>query len=36
MSSDASTKIDVWLALGFGAGLYYFYQGFRTFASTAC
>jgi hypothetical protein len=31
MSSDASTKIDVWLALGFGAGLYYFYQGFRTY-----
>lgn len=31
MSSDASTKIDVWLAVGFGAGLYYFYKGFRTF-----
>src|ERR1035438_6305731 len=31
MSSDASTKIDVWLAVGFGAGLYYFYQGFRTY-----
>jgi hypothetical protein len=31
MSSDGSTKIDVWLAVGFGAGLYYFYQGFRTF-----
>jgi len=31
MSSDASTKIDVWLTIGFGAGLYYFYQGFRTF-----
>jgi hypothetical protein len=31
MSSDASTKIDVWLTLGFGAGLYYFYQGFRTY-----
>jgi hypothetical protein len=31
MSSDASTKIDVWLALGLGAGLYYFYQGFRTY-----
>ena len=31
MSSDASTKLDVWLALGFGAGLYYFYQGFRTY-----
>jgi hypothetical protein len=31
MSSDASTKIDVWLTIGFGAGLYYFYQGFRTY-----
>jgi hypothetical protein len=31
MSSDASTKIDVWLTLGFGAGLFYFFQGFRTF-----
>jgi hypothetical protein len=31
MSSDASTKIDAWLALGFGAGLYLFYQGFKTF-----
>jgi len=31
MSSDTSNKIDVWLAIGFGAGLYYFYQGFRTF-----
>ena len=31
MSSDASAKIDVWLAMGFGAGLYYFYKGFRTF-----
>src|SRR5208337_782486 len=31
MSSDASTKIDVWLAVGFGAGLYYFYKGFRTY-----
>ena len=31
MSSDASTKIDVWLAVGFGAGLYYFYKGFRVF-----
>ena len=31
MSSDDSTKIDLWLALGFGAGLYYFYQGFRVF-----
>lgn len=31
MSSEASTKIDVWLTVGFGAGLYYFYQGFRTF-----
>jgi hypothetical protein len=31
MSSDASTKIDVWLTVGFGAGLYYFYKGFRVF-----
>jgi len=31
MSSDASTKIDAWLAIGFGAGLYYFYRGFRTY-----
>src|SRR5579872_7343396 len=31
MSSDASAKIDVWLTVGFGAGLYYFYKGFRTF-----
>ena len=31
MSSDASAKIDVWLAIGLGAGLYYFYQGFRTY-----
>jgi hypothetical protein len=31
MSSDASTKIDVWLAVGFGAGLYYFFKGFRTY-----
>lgn len=31
MSSNASVKIDVWLAVGFGAGLYYFYKGFRTF-----
>ena len=31
MSSDASIKIDVWLTVGFGAGLYYFYKGFRTF-----
>ncbi len=31
MSSDASTKIDVWLTIGFGAGLCYFFQGFRTF-----
>jgi hypothetical protein len=31
MSSDVSTKIDVWLTIGFGAGLYYFYQGFRTY-----
>jgi hypothetical protein len=31
MSSNASVKIDVWLAFGFGMGLYYFYKGFRTF-----
>jgi hypothetical protein len=31
MSSDASTKIDVWLTVGFGAGLYYFYKGFRVY-----
>ncbi len=31
MSSDASTKIDVWFTIGFGAGLYFFYQGFRTY-----
>lgn len=31
MSSDASVKIDVWLSIGFAAGLYYFFQGFRTF-----
>ncbi len=31
MSSNASAKLDVWLALGFGAGLYYFYKGFRTY-----
>ena len=31
MSSDASTKIDVWLTVGFGAGLYYFVKGFRVF-----
>jgi hypothetical protein len=31
MSSNASIKIDVALAVGFGAGLYYFYKGFRTF-----
>ena len=31
MSSDDSTKIDLWLTLGFGAGLYYFYQGFRAY-----
>jgi hypothetical protein len=31
MSSGASVKLDVWLTFGFGAGLYYFYQGFRTF-----
>jgi hypothetical protein len=31
MSSNASSKIDLALTVGFGAGLYYFYQGFRTF-----
>ncbi len=31
MSSNASTKIDVWLTVGFGAGLYYFFKGFRVF-----
>ncbi|MGO8819152.1 MAG: hypothetical protein ACLQVG_31315 [Terriglobia bacterium] len=31
MSSDASVKIDVWLTIGFGAGLCYFYKGFRVF-----
>jgi hypothetical protein len=31
MSSNASFKIDGLLILGFGAGLYYFYKGFRTF-----
>jgi len=31
MSSDASAKIDVWLTVGIGAGLYYFYKGFRVF-----
>ena len=31
MSSDVSAKIDVWLTIGLGAGLYYFYQGFRTY-----
>jgi hypothetical protein len=31
MSSDASTKIDLWLTVGFGAGLYYFFKGFRVF-----
>jgi hypothetical protein len=31
MSSDDSFKIDLWLSVGFGAGLYYFYKGFRTF-----
>ena len=31
MSSDASTKIDVWLTVGFGTGLYYFFKGFRIF-----
>ena len=31
MSSDDSIKADFWLTVGFGAGLYYFYKGFRTF-----
>jgi len=31
MSSNASVKVDVWLAAGFGLGLYYFYKGFRVF-----
>jgi hypothetical protein len=31
MSSNASAKIDVYLAFGFGVGLYYFYKGFRVF-----
>lgn len=31
MSSDVSGKIDVWLVVGLGAGLYYFYKGFRVF-----
>jgi hypothetical protein len=31
MSSNASGKIDMLLVMGFGAGLYYFYKGFRTF-----
>jgi len=31
MSSDASAKIDIWLTVGFGAGLYYFFKGFRIF-----
>jgi hypothetical protein len=31
MSSNASLKIDVLLMVGFGAGLHYFYKGFRTF-----
>ncbi len=31
MSSDASLKIDVLLIVGFGAGLHFFYKGFRTF-----
>ncbi len=31
MSSNASIKLDVWLTVGFGAGLYYFYKGFRIF-----
>ncbi|MFZ0960127.1 MAG: hypothetical protein WAO35_04425 [Terriglobia bacterium] len=31
MSSNASAKLDVWLALGFVAGLYHFYKGFRIY-----
>jgi hypothetical protein len=31
MSSDDSIKVDVWLTVGFGAGLYYFFKGFRVF-----
>jgi hypothetical protein len=31
MSTNASIKIDAWLAAGFGLGLYYFYKGLRTF-----
>jgi hypothetical protein len=30
-SDDASVKIDVWLTIGFGAGLYSFFNGFRTY-----
>ena len=31
MSSNGSAKLDVYLAFGFGLGLYYFYKGFRTY-----
>jgi hypothetical protein len=31
MSSNASFKIDALLVMGFGAGLHFFYKGFRTF-----
>jgi hypothetical protein len=31
MSSDDSLKVDFWLTVGFGAGLYYFIKGFRVF-----
>lgn len=31
MSSDASVKVDGLLLVGFGAGLFYFYKGFRIF-----
>ncbi len=30
-SDDTSLKIDSWLTFGFGAGLYYFFKGFRIF-----
>ncbi len=31
MSTNGSAKLDGLLVIGFGAGLYYFYKGFRTF-----
>src|SRR5271170_7273465 len=31
MSSEESVKVDFYLSLGFGAGLYYFFKGFRVF-----